>query len=79
MSLLDADAGERMIQARSAQPRRTEGEPESLAFSDIFAFNQGNISLLYVGRYLLERQANEDPLAGESATQPSTRSLLCGD
>ena len=59
LSLLDADAGERMIQARSAQPRRTEGEPESLAFSDIFAFNQGNISLLYVGRYLLERQVNE--------------------
>ena len=59
LSLLDADAGERMIQARSAHPRRTEGEPESLAFSDIFAFNQGNISLLYVGRYLLERQVNE--------------------
>jgi len=59
LSLLDADAGERMIQARSTQPRRTEGEPESLAFSDIFAFNQGNISLLYVGRYLLERQVNE--------------------
>ena len=59
LSLLDANAGERMIQARSAQPRRTEGEPESLAFSDIFAFNQGNISLLYVGRYLLERQVNE--------------------
>ena len=59
LSLLDADAGERMIQARSAQPRRTEGEPESLAFSDIFAFKQGNISLLYVGRYLLERQVNE--------------------
>ena len=59
LTLLDADAGERMIQARSTQPRRTEGEPESLAFSDIFAFNQGNISLLYVGRYLLERQVNE--------------------
>ena len=59
LTLLDADAGERMIQARSAQPRRTEGEPESLAFSDIFAFKQGNISLLYVGRYLLERQVNE--------------------
>lgn len=59
LTLLDADAGERMIAARSAQPRTTEGEPESLAYSDIFAFNQGNISLLYVGRYLLERQANE--------------------
>jgi pimeloyl-ACP methyl ester carboxylesterase len=59
LSLLDAEAGQRMIEARAAQPRRTEGEPESLAFADIFAFNQGNISLLYVGRYLLERQANE--------------------
>ena len=59
LSLLDAEAGERMIAARAAQPRTTEGEPEALAFSDIFAFNQGNISLLYVGRYLLERQANE--------------------
>jgi pimeloyl-ACP methyl ester carboxylesterase len=59
LTLLDTDAGERMIAARSARARRTEGEPESLAFSDIFAFKQGNISLLYVGRYLLERQANE--------------------
>ena len=59
LALLDADAGERMIEARAAQTRRTEGEPESLAYSDIFAFNQGNISLLYVGRYLLERQVNE--------------------
>ena len=59
LTLLDANAGERMIEARAAQPRTTEGEPESLAYSDIFAFNQGNISLLYVGRYLLERQANE--------------------
>lgn len=59
LALLDTDAGERLIAARAAQPRRTEGEPEALAFSDIFAFNQGNVSLLYVGRYLLERQANE--------------------
>lgn len=59
LTLLDAEAAERMIAARSAQPRRSEGEPESLAYSDIFAFNQGNVSLLYVGRYLLERQANE--------------------
>jgi len=59
LALLDAEAGPRMIEARAAQPRRTEGDPEALAFSDIFAFNEGNISLLYVGRYLLERQANE--------------------
>ena len=59
LALLDSEAGEQMIAARAAQARRTEGEAEALAYSDIFAFNQGNISLLYVGRYLLERQANE--------------------
>lgn len=59
LALLDAQAGERMIAARAQQARRTEGDPESLAYSDIFAFKQGNVSLLYVGRYLLERQANE--------------------
>ena len=59
MRMLDPDTAEQMLASRAAQPRRTEGEPESLAYSDIFAFNQGNISLIYVGRYLLERQANE--------------------
>ncbi len=58
-ALLDTEAGQRMIANRAAQPRRTDGDPESLAYSDIFAFRQGNLSLLYVGRYLLERQANE--------------------
>jgi pimeloyl-ACP methyl ester carboxylesterase len=59
VALLDAQAGPRMIAARSALPRMTEGDPEALAFSDIFAFKNGNAALLYVGRYLLERQANE--------------------
>ena len=59
MRMLDPDTAAQMLALRAAQPRRTEGEPESLAYSDIFAFNQGNISLIYVGRYLLERQANE--------------------
>ncbi len=59
LALLDTEASERLIAARAAQPRRTDGEPESLAYSDIFAFDQGNISLMLVGRYLLERQANE--------------------
>lgn len=59
LALLDAQAGPRMIAARAAQTRMTEGYPEALAFSDIFAFKDGNTALLYVGRYLLERQANE--------------------
>lgn len=59
LMLLDADAGARLVEARRNAPRLTEGEPEELAYADIFAFNEGNVSLLYVGRYLLERQANE--------------------
>jgi len=59
LALLDTEASERLIAARNARPRLTEGEPEAVAYSDIFDFKQGNISLLYVGRYLLERQANE--------------------
>lgn len=59
LRMLDIDAAEQMIASRLAQARSTEGEPESLAYSDIFAFNQGNIAMVYVGRYLLERQANE--------------------
>ena len=59
MTLLDAAASERMLATRSRQVRATEGEPESLASSDIFAFKQGTLALVYVGRYLLERQANE--------------------
>lgn len=59
LALLDTQASERLIAARSAVSRRTEGDPEAVAYSDIFAFKQGNVSLLYVGRYLLERQANE--------------------
>ncbi len=59
LALLDAEAAPRIIAARAAQARMTDGDPEALAFSDIFAFKDGNTSLLYVGRYLLERQANE--------------------
>ena len=59
LRMLDTATADQMLTFRVGQRRRTEGEPESLAFSDIFAFNQGNVSLIYVGRYLLERQANE--------------------
>lgn len=59
MRMLDTDTAQQMLTSRAEQPRRTEGEPESLAYSDIFAFNEGNIALIYVGRYLLERQTNE--------------------
>ncbi len=57
--LLDEERGPEMIAARKAAPRMTEGDPQSLAYSDIFKFNDGDSSLLYVGRYLLERAENE--------------------
>ena len=37
----------------------TEGDPQAFAYSDIFKFNDGDSTLLYVGRYLLERAENE--------------------
>ena len=57
--ILDPVRGPQMIEARSAQPRLMEGDPVAVAYSDIFAFNDGNRSLLHVGKYLLERAENE--------------------
>jgi pimeloyl-ACP methyl ester carboxylesterase len=57
--LLDAQRGPEMIAARKAAPRRTEGDPESVAYADIFKFNDGDSALLHVGKYLLERAENE--------------------
>ena len=48
-----------MIAARKAAPRRTEGDPEAVAYADIFKFNDGDSALLHVGKYLLERAENE--------------------
>ncbi|MBT5720475.1 MAG: alpha/beta hydrolase [Gammaproteobacteria bacterium] len=58
-ALLDAQRGPALIASRKAAPRITEGNPESLAYSDIFKFNDGDSALLHVGRYLLERAENE--------------------
>lgn len=57
--LLDAERGPEMIAARKAQPRLTEGDPVSVAYADIFKFNDGDSALLHVGKYLLERAENE--------------------
>ncbi len=57
--LLDAERGPEMIAARKAQPRLTVGDPVSVAYADIFKFNDGDSALLHVGKYLLERAENE--------------------
>lgn len=57
--ILDPVRGPQMIERRRAQPRVTEGDPVDIAYSDIFAFNDGVSALLHVGKYLLERAENE--------------------
>ena len=57
--LLDPVRGPAAIAEAKARPRQTEGDPESLAYADIQAFNDGIGARLHVGKYLLERIANE--------------------
>jgi len=51
--------GPAAIQRMKARPRRTEGTPQQVAYADIHAFNDGIGARLGVGKYLLERVANE--------------------
>lgn len=57
--LLDPVRGPAAIERMKARPRRTEGAPQQLAYADIHAFNDGIGARLGVGKYLLERVANE--------------------
>jgi pimeloyl-ACP methyl ester carboxylesterase len=77
-ALLDAQAGPRLIAARSAQARLTNGDAEAVALSDVSAFNDGIAALLYVGRYQLERQANETRWLQNLPRSPIPVALLWG-
>ena len=57
--LLDPVRGPAETARRQALPRRIEGTPVQLAYADIEAFNDGIGARLGVGKYLLERVANE--------------------
>ena len=57
--LLDPVRGPEATARNQARPRRTEGTPAQLANADIEAFNDGIGARLGVGKYLLERVANE--------------------
>ena len=57
--LLNPDTGPEAIARLKARPRLTQGNPVQLAYADIQAFNDGIGARLYVGKYLLERAANE--------------------
>ena len=57
--VLDPVRGPEAIDRQKALPRRTEGTPQQVAYADIQAFNDGIGARLGVGKYLLERVANE--------------------
>jgi pimeloyl-ACP methyl ester carboxylesterase len=58
-ALLDPARGNALIQARKSVPRMTQGDPEAIAYADIFKFKDGDSALIHVARYLLERAENE--------------------
>ena len=57
--LLHPVQGPEQIARLKAQPRLTSGPERRVANADIQAFNDGIGARLYVGKYLLERAANE--------------------
>lgn len=57
--LLDPVRGPAATAEAKARPRVTEGDPVSVAYADMQAFNDGIGARLHVGKYLLERVANE--------------------
>lgn len=57
--LLDPVRGPAATAEAKARPRLTEGDPVSVAYADMQAFNDGIGARLHVGKYLLERVANE--------------------
>lgn len=59
LTFLDLQDGPAQVARMKAQPRLTEGDPMDVAYADIMTFNDGQGALMYVGRYLLERQFNE--------------------
>jgi pimeloyl-ACP methyl ester carboxylesterase len=70
--------GLELTRERQAQPRRTEGTPQQLAGADIQAFNDGIGARLYVGKYLLERAANEYRWLDNLRESPIPTALIWG-
>ncbi len=76
--LLDAAKGPELIRQLKARPRATEGTPERVAYADIEAFNDGIGARLYVGKYLLERAANEYTWLDNLRRSPIATALVWG-
>ncbi|MEE2963330.1 MAG: alpha/beta hydrolase [Acidobacteriota bacterium] len=63
---------------RPARPRVTEGTPQQVANADIQAFNDGIGARFYVGKYLLERAANEYRWLDNLRESPVPTALIWG-
>ena len=63
---------------RPAPPRVTEGPPVRVAYADIQAFNDGVGARFYVGKYLLERAANEYHWLDNLRESPIPTALIWG-
>jgi pimeloyl-ACP methyl ester carboxylesterase len=76
--VLDPVRGPQMIEAQRQRPRLTEGDPVSVAYADIQAFNDGIGARLHVGKYLLERAANEYRWLANLKESPIPTALFWG-
>ena len=70
--------GPEMVREQQARPRVTEGTPQQVAYADIQAFNDGIGARLYVGKYLLERTANEYRWLDTLRESPVPTALIWG-
>ena len=70
--------GPELIREQQARPRVTEGTPRQVAYGDIQAFNDGIGARLYVGKYLLERTANEYRWLDTLRESPIPTALIWG-
>lgn len=77
-ALLDPVRGPALIERMRAAPRLTAGAPVDVAYADIQAFNDGIGARLHVGKYLLERAANEERWLANLPKSPVPTALLWG-
>ena len=74
----DPVRGPELTRERQARPRVTEGTPEQVANADVVAFNDGIGAQLYIGKYLLERAANEYRWLDNLRASPVPTALIWG-
>ena len=77
-AVLDPVRGPQLTEAAKARPRVTEGDPVDVAYADMFAFNDGVGARLHVGKYLLERAANEYRWLANLKESPIPTALFWG-